>query len=187
METVVAVAAERQATGEAISKQEKEAVERWGRTETKQKEVEMAKLIRASKTRELRKLRQEARKLRLEVWQAKAQAGEKEARYSTFTHKQGKKVRRPELGIRMLRDKKGEWKVGAQVEEVIGEYTKEMWGKREQLEGEILTQEEWTKLKPESDKIEKILDKELQIEELHRAIRKLKKGKTLHRRGPDSK
>ena len=86
METVVAEAAERQTLGEAILKQEKLAVEMWGRTKSKSEEVELARLIRISKAKEIRKERQKTRKLRQEVWKAKVGAGEMEARYSTHTY-----------------------------------------------------------------------------------------------------
>ena len=101
-----------------------------------------------------------------------------EAKYSTYTHRQGKKVRRPELGIRMLKNDKGIWKVGKQVEEVINEYSRNMWGRREELGEEILTQEEWKRVNPGTGKVTGILNKELKLEELNRAIGKLKKGKT---------
>ena len=82
------------------------------------------------------------------------------------------------MGIRMLKNEKEEWLVGCQVEQEINRYVKKMWGTKSKLGKELLSEEEWKRIKPNEKEAKEMLNGELKNEELDRAIKKLKENKT---------
>ena len=82
------------------------------------------------------------------------------------------------MGIRVLRNEKDEWKIGPEVEKVINKYTKEMWGTKDKLIEEIAVPEDWKQKAEREKEIDQILNAELGIGEMDRAIKKLKRKKT---------
>ena len=93
-------------------------------------------------------------------------------------HRQGKNIRRPDMGIRMLRDDQGEWQVGASVEQEMNKYVRKMWGTKTKGAKDILSEEEWGKIQGNQEDIDKILNSTLELSELNRACGKLKDNKT---------
>ena len=110
--------------------------------------------------------------LRGEVLRMKRLQGERYSLWSSETWKQGKKVRRPDMGIRVLKDKKGILKYEEETEEVIREYIGDMWGSKEQLPNQELEEKVWGR--EEAVDIDKTLNGEITEAELDRAINKLK-------------
>ena len=82
------------------------------------------------------------------------------------------------MGIRMLKNEKEEWLVGCQVEQEINRYVKKMWGTKSILGKELLSEEEWKRIKPNEKIAKEMLNGELKNEELDGAIKKLKDNKT---------
>ena len=176
-DTIAQVATDRM-EGRKLTKPELRALQMWEKNLTIEQELELTKATRQVLARQIQNIRQVQREQRWAVWRAETKAGEKEPRYAAITHRQGKKIRRPDMGIRMLKDPTGEWQVGQGVEKVIQSYTRTMWGTGEKANKHILTEAEWARIKTNKVEIDKMLNSEISLAEVERAIKKLKKNKT---------
>ncbi len=162
--------------GKTLTKQEKLVV-KWSPGKIPRgTQLEIANSERIGILIKIGKIRKSWTELRAEAIRMKQIKGEKYGEWGREPWQQGKKMRRSDLGIRVLRNKQGEIKVNEESVEIVREYMGEMWGTKDCL-GKI--ELEHPKVgKEKQEVIDKLLNKEISMEEINRAIKKLKKRKT---------